>query len=114
VLGIVFNTDTMCWRMPVHKVEQLLATTGDFIAAGWVSLEATQKITGRINHLVQIMPFLGSFRRPLNDLLGEFGGDKKILNPVSPDLTTDLAFFANAAISALEVLPLVAESSQLP
>jgi hypothetical protein len=100
VLGIVFNTETMCWRMPPHKVEQLLSTAGDFIAAEWVSLEETQIIAGRMNHLTQMMPFLRAFRRPLNDLLGEFGDDKEILLQVRPELAADLNFCANAAISA--------------
>jgi hypothetical protein len=76
VLGIVFNSETRCWRMPLHKVEQLLSSTGDFIAAEWVSLKETQKIAGRVNHLAQMMPFLRAFRRPLNNLLGKFGDDK--------------------------------------
>jgi hypothetical protein len=114
VLGIVFDTERMCWRMPAHKVEQLLTTAGDFINAGWVCLEETQKIAGRINHLAQMMPFLRAFRRPLNDLLGEFGGDKEVLKPVSAELAADIAFCANAAVSALDWLPLAPESGQPP
>jgi hypothetical protein len=34
-----------------HKVEELLASTGNLVAARWVSLEETQKVAGRINHL---------------------------------------------------------------
>jgi hypothetical protein len=114
VLGIVFNSETMCWRMPAHKVEQLLATAGDFIGAGWVSLEETQIMAGRVNHLAQMMPFLKAFRRPLNDLLGEFGEDEEILLRVRPELAADLKFIANAAITALHWLPIAAENGQPP
>jgi hypothetical protein len=37
--------------MPEHKVKQLLLDTGNFVTARWVSLEETQKVAGRINHL---------------------------------------------------------------
>jgi hypothetical protein len=104
----------MCWRMPPHKVEQLLANAGDFITTGWVSLEETQKIAGRINHLAQMIPFLRAFRRPLNDLLGDFGGDKEALLQVSPELTADLRLCANAAVSALDWLPIAKESGLPP
>jgi hypothetical protein len=114
VLGIVFNTDTGCWRMPAHKVEQLLTTTGNFIKAGWVSLEDTQKVAGRINHLAQMLPFLRAFRRPLNDLMGDFGGDKDILLPVSAELAADLSMCANTAITALDWLPIAHDDSVPP
>jgi hypothetical protein len=114
VLGVIFNSETLKWRMPPHKVEQLLANAGDFIAAGWVSLEETQKIAGRINHLAQMMPFLRAFRRPLNDLLGDFGGDKEALQQVSPEPAADLRLCANAAVSALDWLPIAKESGLPP
>jgi hypothetical protein len=101
----------MCWQMLPYKVEQLLSTASDFIAAKWVSLEETQKIAGRVNHLAQMMPFLWAIRWQQNDLLGEFGEDKEILLQVKPDLTADLKFCANAAISALQWLPIAAEST---
>jgi hypothetical protein len=78
----------MCWRMPPHKVEQLLANAGDLITARWVSLEETQKIACRINHLAQMMLFLRPFRRPLNDC--DFGSNKEALLQVSPELAADL------------------------
>jgi hypothetical protein len=89
-------------------VEQLRSTAGNFIAAEWVSLEETQIIAGRVNHLAQMMPFLRAFRRPLNHLLGKFGNDKEILLQVRPELAADLKFCANPAISALHWLPIAA------
>jgi hypothetical protein len=100
ILGIVFDTEIMCWRMPPHKVQDLLTAAGNFIVAGMVSLEDTQKLAGRINHLAQMLPFLRAFRRPMNDLLGEFGDDEDILLPVSRELAADIKVCANAALSA--------------
>jgi hypothetical protein len=100
--------------MPPYKVEQLLSTAGDFIAAEWFSLEETQIIAGRVSHLAQMMPFLRAFRCPLNDLLGEFGDDKEILLRVRPELAADLKFCAYAAITALHWLPIAPESGQPP
>jgi hypothetical protein len=71
ILGIVFDTEIMSWRMPPRKVQDLLTAAGNFIAAGMVSLEETQKLAGRINHLTQMLPFLRVFRLPLNDLLAK-------------------------------------------
>jgi hypothetical protein len=61
ILGIVFDTEIMCWRMPPYKVQDLLTTAGNFVTAGMVSLEDTQKLAGRINHLAQMLPFLRAF-----------------------------------------------------
>jgi hypothetical protein len=99
VLGVVFDTVVQCWRMPEHKV-QLLLDTSNFITAGWVSFEEMQKVAGHINHLAQMLPFLQAFRRPLNDLLGDFNEDEDFLLPVSPQLAADLAICANAAVTA--------------
>jgi hypothetical protein len=109
VLGIIFDTEILSWRMPPHKVEELLVSAGNFIKAGNVSLEETQKVAGRINHLAQMLPFLRAFRRPLNDLLGEFEDDEDILLPVSAQLAADLKLCANAAISAMDWLPIPQE-----
>jgi hypothetical protein len=109
VLGIVFNTEILCWRMPPHKVEELLVGTGNFIRAGNVSLEETQKVEGRINHLVQMLLFLRAFRRPLNGLLGEFEEDENILLPVSKQQVADLKLCANTAMLAMNWLPIPQE-----
>jgi hypothetical protein len=100
--------------MPAHKVQELLEATGNFIAAGMVSLEDTQKIAGRVNHLSQMLPFLKAFRRLLNDLLGEFGEDENILLPVSDDLAADLKVVANAAVTARDWLPIPEEVTPPP
>jgi hypothetical protein len=104
----------MGWRMPAHKVQELLEAAGNFIAVGLVSLEDTQKIAGRVNHLSQMLPFLKAFRRLLNDLLGDFGDDENILLPVSDDLATDLKVIANAAITARDWLPIPEEVTPPP
>jgi hypothetical protein len=44
-----------------------------------MSLEETQKIESRVNHLLQMLAFLRAFRRLLNDLLGEKGEEENIL-----------------------------------
>jgi hypothetical protein len=106
ILGIVFDSQLMAWRMPPHKVQELLEAAGNFIAAGMVSLEEAQKLAGRVNHLSQMLPFLKAFRRLLNDLLGDFGGDENILLPVTDDLAADLKIIANAALTAQDWLPI--------
>jgi hypothetical protein len=114
VLGIVFDTEILCWRMPQHKVEELLVDAGNFIKAGAVCLEETQKLAGKINHLAQMLTFLKAFRRPLNDLLGEFGEDEDILLPVSSQLVADLNLCANAALAAMNWLPIPVEDEAPP
>jgi hypothetical protein len=103
-----------------HKVQDLLTTAGNFIAAGMVSLEETQKLAGWINHLAgwinhlaQMLPFLRAFRRPMNDLIVEFGDDEDILLPVSRELAADIKVCANAALSARDWLP-IAEEHKMP
>jgi hypothetical protein len=114
VLGIVFDTEILSWRMPPHKVEELLRDAGNFIKAGNVCLEETQKLAGKINHLAQMLVFLKAFRRPLNDLLGEFGEDEEILLPVGSQLAADIRLCANAAIAAMNWLPIAKEYEAPP
>jgi hypothetical protein len=106
ILGIVFDSQLMAWRMPAHKVQELLEAAGNFITAGMVSLEEAQKIAGRVNHLSQMLPFLKAFRRLLNDLLGDFVGDENIPLPVTDDLAADLKIIANVAVTAQDWLPI--------
>jgi hypothetical protein len=61
-----------------------------------------------------MLPFLRSFRRPLNDLLGAFKEDEEILLPVSEQLAADLSLCANAAISAMDWLPIPQEYDAPP
>jgi hypothetical protein len=100
VLGVIFDTDRLSWRMPDHKAEDLLQDIGTFIATKHVHLRETQSLAGKVNHLAQMLPFLHAFKRPMNNLLGEFKEDKNILLPVTHQLVQDLTLIANAAITA--------------
>jgi hypothetical protein len=106
ILGIVFDSQLMAWRMPPHKVQELLEAAGTFITTSMVSLEEAQKLAGRVNHLSQMLLFLKAFRRLLNDLLGDFGGDENILLPVTDDLAADLKVITNATVTARDWLPI--------
>jgi hypothetical protein len=77
-------------------------------------LAETQSLGGKVNHLAQMLPFLLAFRRPLNNLLGQFNKNKEILLPVTEQLKRDLTLIANAAITAKDWLPIPHETDLPP
>ena len=113
VLGIRFNSNTLSWKLPDDKVSDILTDIHTFIVGGHVSLRQTQRLTGRLNNLCQMCPFLKGFRRPLHGLLASFGEEVNILMPVSTELVEDLRVWAAAMCEATGWMPL-ADGPTLP
>jgi hypothetical protein len=80
VLGIIFNTDTLSWRLPVDKIKKCLDSIAIVENKPKVSLLDMQQLMGNLNHVGQMSPFLLSFRFNLNKTLAACSN---VVDPVS-------------------------------
>jgi len=64
VLGIVFNSETLCWKFPEDKkMKVLLAIKKGLFEE--LSLKEVQSLVGQLSDLGQMSPFLAIFKKPL-------------------------------------------------
>jgi hypothetical protein len=83
VLGIVFNTETLSWRLPEEKIEKCLKSISVIENKLETTLLDMQQLMGNLNHVGQMSPFLWNFRFNLNKTLAACN------NALEPVLLTD-------------------------
>jgi hypothetical protein len=66
VLGIVFNTKILSWKLPTEKIRKCLENIIEVENKNKVSLLDMQTLLGNLNHIGQMCPFLLNFRFNLN------------------------------------------------
>ncbi len=69
VLGIWFNTKSLCWKLPDEKISATLQSISNFLESSQPSLVATQSLMGRLNNIVTRCPFMNIFEFNLNEYL---------------------------------------------
>jgi hypothetical protein len=70
ILGILFDTATMNWKLPDEKTEKTLEAISHAIESKTMVLQSMQSLMGRLNIVSLMCPFLNGFKRPLNETLG--------------------------------------------
>jgi hypothetical protein len=71
VLGIIFDTRNLTWKLPKDKVESTLRTMAEIVDSQVVKTKQLQCLMGKLNHVAQMSPFLNCFKHPLNMDLAE-------------------------------------------
>jgi hypothetical protein len=71
VLGIVFDTRTLSWRLPAEKNAKCIRKVSEVLNAKTVTLEQLQEIVGLLNFVALMCPLVHGFRAPLTNLLAE-------------------------------------------
>jgi hypothetical protein len=69
VLGIWFNTETLCWRLPEIKRLATLQSINEVEKATTPTLLQFQSLLGRLNVISIMCPFMTIFKPNLNALL---------------------------------------------
>jgi len=89
VLGVIFNSSDMTWRLPSDKVDDILLGSK---AAQEDNIKITdlQSLMGRLNNLAMMAPFLNAFRWNLNRDLATAEREKKEVLALSSDSKNDL------------------------
>jgi hypothetical protein len=97
VLGIIFDTRTLSWRLPVEKNAKCIRKVSEVLNAESVTLEQLQELVGLLNFVALMCPFLYGFRAPLTNLLAEAhsaeGNKVKMSEAAIADLRVWGAFF---------------------
>jgi hypothetical protein len=70
ILGVIFDTSTLSWKLPKEKVEKTLTAIRNALSSEKIDLLSMQQLMGRLNDVSLMCPFLNGFKRPLNDSLG--------------------------------------------
>ena len=100
VLGVRFFTDTLTWRLSNKKFVSTTDALSVPFLAGALSLKEAQSLTGKLNNVCQMCPFLRAFRFPLNKFVASFGSKVKGLpippRPTGPPLSA-IVFHSDAA-----------------
>ena len=76
VLGILFDTKTLSWRLPEEKRVKFSNISAKTILSKKSSLTNTQELMGCLNHVAQMNPFLSMFRFCLNKHLAKMISQK--------------------------------------
>jgi len=90
VLGIVFDTEEMTWRLPEEKRKEYMNTIHEALEGGEMSILSLQKLLGKLNFVTSMCPMLRSFKKPLQEqlrMMEEAGqGEMQLTEEVRADL----------------------------
>jgi hypothetical protein len=89
VLGVQFNTSTLCWKLPDEKIEKTLEAISHAYKSKTMDLQSMQSLMGRLNNVSIMCPFLNGFKKPLNETLGHLqrsGGQIPLTDQGKKDL----------------------------
>jgi hypothetical protein len=88
VLGILFNTETLCWRLPESKRMATLQSINEAEREPTPTLVQFQSLMGRLNVLSVMCPFTTIFKPNLNAVLSSLlkGYHTKITDKAKDDL----------------------------
>lgn len=106
VLGISFNTTSLCWSLSAEKSARVLRRIQVPLSGLPISLLETQKLLGSLNDFGQMCPFMNGFRHPLQSFLTNFQGDEVSKMKLPTQASKDLAVWAAAIVSAKSGLPI--------
>ena len=90
VLGIRFDTITMCWSISQEKADRILRSINEPLAGSSVSLKQTQRLLGRLNDFSQMCRFLQGFKQPVNQFLASFHNNEQVTLQMPAQAKADL------------------------
>jgi hypothetical protein len=114
VLGVLFDSDTLSWRLTDQKINTILNRINDMFTAGHVDLKQVERLVGKLNNFGQMVPILSTFRRPMNEFLASFKDDYEILLPVPESFKNDLEVWYNVVADSSNWLPIPREVENPP
>jgi hypothetical protein len=112
VLGIMFNTTTLTWRISKEKKTRILQKIQLPLLGKPIGLNDLQKLIGTLNDIGQMCPFLRGFRQPIHQFLTQFQGDEAIMLPTPLPVRADLRIWAAAMTTAEAGLPIPTRPTQ--
>jgi len=116
VLGIMFDSTDMTWRVPEKKIEKCLRGIAQVIDTKVCTLHNWQKLLGRLNDISQICSFMKLFKQSLNECMSGVLSDAPphTLITVSQEARADLLVWAGFLSSDYRWLPLGSAFTEPP
>jgi hypothetical protein len=112
VLGIWFDTTTLCWKLPVEKISAALQSISSFLTSPQPSLLETQSLMGRLNNVATMCPFMNIFKFNLNEYLAM--KTKNIPTTLEAKARKDLQVWANMLLHPTKWIPIHPEKTHPP
>ena len=106
VLGIRFDTITMCWSISQEKADRILRSINEPLAGSSVSLKQTQRLLGRLNDFSQMCRFLQGFKQPVNQFLASFHNNEQVSLQMPDQAKADLRVWGVAMAHSTGNIPL--------
>jgi len=114
VLGVVFNSEQLTWRLANDKASKINQKIGKFCKQKACGLREVQSLHGKLNDFAQMATFMKGYRYNLLALLRSFGGDEKAKRLITGNLRKDLRIWANCVEFARQGLPIPETKSAPP
>jgi len=104
VLGIKFDTQTLCWSLPQDKKEKALRCIKETLNAKNLKIVDFQILMGRLNDIAQMCEFLKGFKFSLNKCLSFSEGKNYVT--ISHQARNDLAVWKNFLLDSDVWIPI--------
>jgi hypothetical protein len=114
VLGILFDTRSLCWSLPEEKRIRTLKAIKLALESDAIDLLSMQKLVGRLNDVAIMCPFLSGFKRPILDDLCKLHENVPKKMKISADSKKDLLVWAGALMKPNAWLPIPREPCHPP
>jgi hypothetical protein len=116
VLGVMFDTCDMSWRLSDVKINNAKASVSRALYHESITLKECQRLIGRLNDVGQMCPLMKIFRQPINMCLSDVRSeaDPNTLISVSQEARRDLHVWAGFLSSDFKWLPIARERHAPP
>jgi hypothetical protein len=112
VLGIWFNTETLCWRLPENKRLATLQSIREVEKETYPTLLQLQSLLGRLNVISIMCPFMTIFKPNLNKLLTTLL--KGYQTRLTKKAAEDLKVWKNLLSHPCQWIPICPETTEPP
>ena len=113
VLGIIFNSENMTWKMPPEKTQETLELIKNYLLIEKTTLLDFQKLHGKLNDFTQLNIFLKGFKFNQNNFLENLNKFPEHKKSIPPKVKKELQIWANVIIDTKDGLP-IPTSMELP
>jgi len=103
ILGIIFDTKDLSWRLPQDKIDTILRKIFDAKTKDFISTNDMQKLAGHLNNVALMCPLLAGFKANLNSDLAFSVANGYDIVRLSSVSKSDLNVWANALISKVKM-----------
>jgi len=109
VLGIFFDANDLTWKLPVEKQIEALELVKLALEKQYLTINAVQKLLGKLNNACLLCPFMSIFKRNLNNCLSVAISFESDFVKISPEAKADMKIWAGFLLDITKGLPIPSE-----